>query len=187
VPGLLIASAGLRCRGESCESAAATAPDEVCDGCGRKKDLVRRFHEEVWDGDNVEFTHEVFADDNVRHDLRPTRALPGAAGMAKMAADFRRAFPDARWGVDILLGEGELVAGTVDSDRHTYRRMGRRRARWESRHLLRGEHLSVPPRRESRRNLERPGRPWLHGAAWGIRLRWSRHPDAVEHGYAAGL
>ena len=30
--------------------------------------------------------------------------------MAKIAADFRRAFPDVRWRVDLVLGENDLVA-----------------------------------------------------------------------------
>jgi len=71
-------------------------------GVAENKELVRRFYEEVWDRGNVAFAHEVFADDYVRHDLRPTEALPGAAGMPKIAADFRRAFPDARWRVDFV-------------------------------------------------------------------------------------
>jgi len=79
-------------------------------GVPENKELVRRFYEEVWDRGNVEFAHQVFADDYVRHDLRATQALPGAAGMAKIAADFRRAFPDARWRLDIVLGEDDLVA-----------------------------------------------------------------------------
>jgi steroid delta-isomerase-like uncharacterized protein len=79
-------------------------------GVAENKALVRRFYEEVWDRGNFEFARDVFADDYVRHDLRPTRALPGAAGMAKIAADFRRAFPDLRWRVDLVLGEDDLVA-----------------------------------------------------------------------------
>ena len=79
-------------------------------GVAENKALVRRFYEEVWDRGNVEFARDVFADDYVRHDLRPTHALPGAAGMAKIAADFRRAFPDARWRVDLVLGEDDFVA-----------------------------------------------------------------------------
>lgn len=78
-------------------------------GVVENKALVRRFYEEVWDRGNVEFAHEVFADDYVRHDLRSTQARPGAAGMAKIAADFRRAFPDAHWRIDLLLGEDDLV------------------------------------------------------------------------------
>jgi steroid delta-isomerase-like uncharacterized protein len=78
-------------------------------GVVENKALVRRFYEEVWDRGNVEFTYEVFADDYVRHDLRSTQARPGAAGMVKIAADFRRAFPDAHWRVDLLLGEDDLI------------------------------------------------------------------------------
>lgn len=74
------------------------------------KALVRRFYEEVWARGNVAFTEEVFADDYVRHDLRPTNARPGAAGQALIAEQFRRAFPDLEWRVDLLLGDGDLVA-----------------------------------------------------------------------------
>jgi predicted ester cyclase len=72
---------------------------------------VRRFYEEVWDRGNVEFAHEVFADDYLRHDLRPTAAAPGPQGQRQIAAAFRAAFPDLRWHVDLLLAEGDLVAG----------------------------------------------------------------------------
>jgi hypothetical protein len=48
-------------------------------GVAENKELVRRFSEEVWDRGNVDFAHEVFADDYVRHDLRPTQALPGSS------------------------------------------------------------------------------------------------------------
>src|SRR5262249_52231366 len=34
----------------------------------------------------------------------------GGAGMVKIAADFRRAFPDARWQIDLVFGEGDFVA-----------------------------------------------------------------------------
>src|SRR5262245_7027433 len=79
-------------------------------GVAENKALVRRFYEEVWDRDNFEFASDVVADDYVRHDLRPTEALPGGVGMAKLAEDFRRAFPDARWHIDLMLGEGDFVA-----------------------------------------------------------------------------
>jgi steroid delta-isomerase-like uncharacterized protein len=74
------------------------------------KRLVRRFYEEVWAAGNVAFAGEVFADDYVRHELRPTQAEPGAAGQARVAEQFRQAFPDLRWRIDLLLGEGDLVA-----------------------------------------------------------------------------
>jgi predicted ester cyclase len=75
------------------------------------KALVRRFYEQVWDRGNVEFAGEVFADDYLRHDLRPTAAAPGPQGQRQITAAFRAAFPDLRWHVDLLLAEGDLVAG----------------------------------------------------------------------------
>ncbi len=74
------------------------------------KALIRRFYEEVWARGNVGFAEEVFSDDYVRHDLRPTSAAPGAAGQASIAEQFRRAFPDLEWRVDHVLGDGDLVA-----------------------------------------------------------------------------
>ena len=74
------------------------------------KRMVERFYDEVWAHGNVDFAAEVFVDDYVRHDLRPTQAAPGAAGMAQIAQAFRGAFPDLQWRVDLLLAERDLVA-----------------------------------------------------------------------------
>jgi len=74
------------------------------------KRLVERFYDEVWSRGNVGFADEVFADDYVRHDLRPTKATPGAAGQARIAEQFRRAFPDLEWRVDLVIGDRDLVA-----------------------------------------------------------------------------
>jgi steroid delta-isomerase-like uncharacterized protein len=79
-------------------------------GVEDNKALVRRFYAEVWDKGNVSVAREVFASDYLRHDLRPSQALPGPAGQAKIAEDFRRAFPDLRFEVDLVLGEDDLVA-----------------------------------------------------------------------------
>ena len=73
-------------------------------------ELVRRFYEEVWNRGNVNFADEVFAPDYVRHDWRPSQAEPGAAGQKRIAEDFRRAFPDLRFDVDMIIAEGDLVA-----------------------------------------------------------------------------
>lgn len=77
----------------------------------QNKLTVLRFYEEVWNKGNVDFALEVFAEDYVRHDLRPSEALPGPEGQRKVAADFRATFPDLRWNVDLILAEGDLVAG----------------------------------------------------------------------------
>lgn len=72
--------------------------------------IVERFYEEVWNLGNTDVAMEVFADDYVRHDLRPSQAGPGGAGQARVAADFRTAFPDLTFQVDLLISEGDLVA-----------------------------------------------------------------------------
>jgi predicted ester cyclase len=74
------------------------------------KALVRRFYEEVWARGNVGFTEQVFADDHIRHDLRPTKADPGPSGQAWIAEQFRNAFADLEWHVDLVLGDSDLVA-----------------------------------------------------------------------------
>jgi steroid delta-isomerase-like uncharacterized protein len=74
------------------------------------KALVRRFYEEVWGKGDVAVTREVFASDYLRHDLRPTTALPGPEGQARIAADFRAAFPDLEIQIDLLMAESDLVA-----------------------------------------------------------------------------
>jgi len=75
------------------------------------KQQVWRFYEEVWVKGNVDVADEIFADDYVRHDLQPTRAIPGPAGQKKIAADLRGAFPDMRWNVEMVIGEGDYVVG----------------------------------------------------------------------------
>jgi predicted ester cyclase len=79
-------------------------------GVAENKALVLRFYEEVWGLGNLEFAHEVFADEYVRHDLRPSEPPPGPEGQAKIAGNFRSAFPDLEWHVDLMLGDGDLVA-----------------------------------------------------------------------------
>ena len=77
----------------------------------QNKALVRRFYEEVWGKGQGDVSHEVFHDDYVRHDLRPSAAEPGAAGQAKIAAEFRLAIPDLHWQVDLILADGDFVVG----------------------------------------------------------------------------
>ena len=73
-------------------------------------ELVRRFYEEVWDRGNVDVADEVFADDYVRHDSRPSQAGPGPAGQKRIAQNFRDAFPDLRFQVEMIIADGDFVA-----------------------------------------------------------------------------
>jgi steroid delta-isomerase-like uncharacterized protein len=65
----------------------------------------------VWNRGNTDFAFDVFAEDYVRHDLRPTEALPGPGGQKRIADDFRAAFPDLKVKVDLVIGEGDFVVG----------------------------------------------------------------------------
>ena len=76
----------------------------------QNKAVIRRFYDEVWGQGHLEVANEVFADDYVRHDLRPNPALPGPAGQMKVAGDFRAAFPDLTMTVELMLAEDDLVA-----------------------------------------------------------------------------
>jgi steroid delta-isomerase-like uncharacterized protein len=88
----------------------------------QNKSLILRFYEEVWNRGNVNFAQEVFAEDYIRHELRPTQALPGPSGQAKVATDFRKAFPDIHYTIDLAIAEDDLVClrwtatGTMLSD-----------------------------------------------------------------------
>jgi steroid delta-isomerase-like uncharacterized protein len=75
------------------------------------KALVRRFYEEVWGSGNYDVADEVFAPDYVRHDLRAGDPLPGPEGQKQIARDFRTAFPDLVFDVELVFGEGDLVVG----------------------------------------------------------------------------
>ena len=80
-------------------------------GVEENKALIPRFYEEVWAKGDPNVSDEVFHDDYVRHDLRAGAAEPGPAGQTKIALDFRRAFPNVDWHVDLIVGDGDFVVG----------------------------------------------------------------------------
>jgi hypothetical protein len=55
--------------------------------------LVCRFYEGAWANGDLDVIDELFADDYVRHDLRPTRPVPGPEGMKQITPTFGRRFP----------------------------------------------------------------------------------------------
>jgi len=92
------------------------------------KALIRRFYEEVWNKGNLDAADTIFADDYVRHDLRPGNPLPGPAGQKKIAADFRAAFPDLHMTIDVIVAEGAMIA-----------------ARWTTEGTNTGQWGNIPP------------------------------------------
>jgi predicted ester cyclase len=77
----------------------------------RNRVLIRRFYEEVWGKGNVDVADEIFAADYVRHDLRPGNPPPGPTGQKQIATDFRAAFPDLQFTLELLVAEADLVVG----------------------------------------------------------------------------
>lgn len=73
------------------------------------KALIRRFYDQVWNRGNVDVADEIFAEDYVRHDLRPGNPNPGPEGQKKIARDFRAAFPDLQMSVDLMIAEDDMV------------------------------------------------------------------------------
>ena len=78
-------------------------------GIEQNKELIRRFTEEVWNKGNLDVVYEIFAEDYVRHDLRPGNPPPGPAGQKRIAMDLRAAFPDLHSTVELVLAEGDFV------------------------------------------------------------------------------
>ena len=88
----------------------------------QNKALIRRFYDEVWANGRLDAADDVFAADYIRHDLRASEAAAGPEGQKQIARDFRAAFPDLRFEVDIMLGEDDLVAARwTASGTHTGR------------------------------------------------------------------
>ena len=73
------------------------------------KALIRRFYEEVWSKGNLDAAEDIFADNYVRHDLRPGNPATGPEGQKRIAADFRAAFPDLHMTIDLMIAEGDMV------------------------------------------------------------------------------
>ncbi len=91
-------------------------------------ELIRHFSDEVWNTGNAAFAFQVFAENYVRHDLRPGNPNAGAAGRKQVADDFRAAFPDLKHETELLIGENDFVV-----------------ARWTMRGTNTGPWGSVPP------------------------------------------
>ncbi|MGH9800885.1 MAG: ester cyclase, partial [Blastocatellia bacterium] len=76
----------------------------------KNKALVRRFYDEVWKNGNLAVADEVFAANYVRHDPLGAAPAPGVEGQKQIAAAFRKAMPDRKTTIDLMIAEGDLVA-----------------------------------------------------------------------------
>ena len=78
----------------------------------QNKALYRRFVDEIINGKNTSGIGELMAVDMVDHNLMPGQA-PGLEGMEQLMAMFLSAFPDLHTTIDVLIAEGDIVAGRM--------------------------------------------------------------------------
>src|SRR5436190_8552193 len=86
----------------------------------------------------------------LRDSLSATPHRPGGPGQALIAEQFRRAFPDLEWRVDLLVGEGDLVAARWTAT-GTHSGLGRGGTDGKACDVLGPELLSLRRQRKGRR------------------------------------
>ncbi|HEY8597373.1 MAG TPA: ester cyclase [Thermomicrobiales bacterium] len=78
------------------------------------KAVIHRLYHDVFTAGKLEVINELVAADYVGYDPPNTpRAMHGLAAMGQSVARMAAAFPDRRYTIDELIGEGDLVAARV--------------------------------------------------------------------------
>ena len=72
--------------------------------------MYRRWLDEVWGQGRTDVAKELLADDLIDHNPYPGQP-PGLAGHNWAVAMVRRAFPDLRFTPDVVISDGQFVAG----------------------------------------------------------------------------
>jgi len=73
------------------------------------KDLIRRLFDDVWNGGRLGLLDTLVGAAYVDHNPSPGQ-VAGAAGVKAKVESLRAAFPDLRFTLEELVGEGEIVA-----------------------------------------------------------------------------
>ncbi len=92
------------------------------------KALVRRWLDEVFTRGNLDRVSELFAPNYTLHDPSFPGGIYGPEGVKRYVGAYRAAFPDARFGVEDQLAEGDMVA-----------------TRWTARGTHQGDFVGIPP------------------------------------------
>jgi steroid delta-isomerase-like uncharacterized protein len=90
--------------------------------------IARRYIDEFWSRGNVAAVDELIATDYVVHDPGTPGRAGGTDGEKQVHAMYRSVFPDLRFSVDDVLGEGDRAV-----------------VRWTARGTHRGELLGIAP------------------------------------------
>ena len=79
-------------------------------GAPELESMYRRWLSEVWEHGRTEVADELMTDDVIDHNPYPGQP-PGLEGHNWAVAMVRRAFPDLRFTADVVVSDGDLVAG----------------------------------------------------------------------------
>jgi len=74
----------------------------------QNKAVARRFYEEVFNKQNLDFIDQVCTSDLIDHAPMPGQK-PGPAGVKEMFSSFKTAFPDMSINVEDMVSEGDVV------------------------------------------------------------------------------
>lgn len=75
----------------------------------RNENTIRRWNEEVWSQGNFDLAYELIDDQFLVHGAGGQTVAQGPAGLIAFIEVWRKAFPDGRMEVDLLVSEGDLV------------------------------------------------------------------------------
>jgi steroid delta-isomerase-like uncharacterized protein len=75
----------------------------------KNRAMVRQFFDEVCNGRKLSIADHLFGSDHVYHDPSNPSIGRGPRGMQELVSTYQTAFPDARWKIEAMLGEGDSV------------------------------------------------------------------------------
>jgi predicted ester cyclase len=109
IPRVLLGSALIAGLLAGCDGSVESSPDapSADDVAARNKDLLHRYHVDVWDEGHLEHAGQYLGAGFTSH-ARVTTLPPGQQVGPDFLAQFRIGFPDMRSHEDALLGDGEL-------------------------------------------------------------------------------
>ncbi len=80
----------------------------------KNKQIVNRYFEEVINKQRIELIHELFSDEFTYHDLHNfTESKSSVKSFTGTMVGFFKAFPDAHYTVDNMIGEGDKVFAQI--------------------------------------------------------------------------
>ena len=105
---VVLRSSMIACLLAGCTSSDESHPDAPVDDIAMNKDLLHRYHLDVWDEGHLDHAGQYLGAGFTSH-ATVTTLPPGQQVGSDFLAQFRFGFPDLRSHEDALLGDGDLV------------------------------------------------------------------------------